>query len=163
MQRVALHSLKLNAVWIYILSYLSYLIKIIAIVENFYSSSDPPWKPLSSFCPCWDWPGCLGSWPLTATPLCLLGYSPSAIPSRFVKRLVEGREFRCFEVKLEESHDNWTTTSPHNPLYVLHHCMAGGCLCHSSMAEHWLHKPGVLDSIFPVNACLFTIFSPHNI
>ena len=43
---------------------------------------------------------------------------------------LEINEFRCHEVKIEESekaasalplsHNNWTTTSPHNPLYVLH-------------------------------------------
>ena len=28
-------------------------------------------------------------------------------------------------------------------------CGSGGCLhgCHNSVAEHWLHKPGVLGSI----------------
>ena len=36
--------------------------------------------------------------------------------------------------------------------------------CHSSVAEHWLHKPGVLGSIpsgcWPFH---FPLFSPHNI
>ena len=47
-------------------------------------SIGPSWRPLSSFFPYWGWPGCLGSWPLIATPLCLHGCSPSSTPSRFV-------------------------------------------------------------------------------
>ena len=45
------------------------------------------------------------------------------------------------------TYDIWTTTNPHNPLYVLHNPLYVLVRCRSSVEEHWLHKPGVLGSI----------------
>ena len=56
----------------------------------------------------------------------------------------------CAASALPLSYNNWTTTSPHSPLYVYTAQV-------SSVAEHWLHKPGVLGLI-PVTAGLFTLF-----
>ena len=60
------------------------VMQLLAIVEIFYSSSGPPWRPLSFSFHCLGWLGCLESWLLITKQLCLHGCSLSVIPPRFV-------------------------------------------------------------------------------
>ena len=60
-------------------------------------------------------------------------------------------KFRCYEAQIEESEKAGSRRES----------LSG---CRSSVAEHWLHKPGVLGSI--PGGCRpfhFPLFAPHNI
>ena len=63
---------------------------------------------------------------------------------------LETNEFGCNEA----SHDRWTTTNPHNPLYVLD--CEGWWLssCCGSVGDHWQLKPEVSCVRLPAAASL---------
>ena len=104
------------------------------------------------------------------------------------KNREEGREFRCSGMKIEESEkagSRWElnpghlacTTSALPLSYDTGQVHTEDCAehiedcegwwlsrCHSSVAEHWLHKPGILGSIpGGYQPFHFPLFSPDNI